>query len=61
MANIDPEPVFDQHQDLLFYRIPLRCRFREPGRYTIQVSFLRATSDVVKGEIPFDVVTEEGG
>jgi len=61
MTHIDPEPVFDQDEELQFFRIRLRCRFRAPGRYTIQVSFLRTTSsDVVKGEIPFDVVTEEG-
>jgi len=59
MTHIDP--VFDQDEELKFFRIRLRCRFRVPGRYTIQVTFLRTTSsDVVKGEIPFDVVIEEG-
>jgi hypothetical protein len=58
MTHIDP--VFDQ-EELKFFRIRLRCWFRVPGRYMIQVTFLRTTSsDVVKGDIPFDVVSEEG-
>jgi hypothetical protein len=58
-GHLSPRPTFNEGVEFLPYRVRLRCTFPEPGRYTIQLCFFREQgSDVVKGEIPFDVLSE---
>jgi hypothetical protein len=60
MAHMEPAPEFQQEHEFRPLWLRLRCSFPEPGRYTIQVGFFQRTGgDVVKAEVPFDVVAEE--
>jgi hypothetical protein len=52
-------PSFREEFELLPVLVRLRCKFPEPGRYTIQICFFQAaTVDVVKGEQPFYILEE---
>jgi hypothetical protein len=52
-------PVFQEEFELLPVLMQLRCKFLEPGRYTIQVCFFQEeTADVVKGEQPLYILEE---
>jgi hypothetical protein len=58
-ADLNPVSEFPGDQAFHFATLRLRCRFREPGRYTIQLSFShKMSTDVVKGEMPFYVLEE---
>jgi hypothetical protein len=60
MMNMEPSPEFEREPAFVPVLMPLRCAFPEPGRYTIQVCFLQPTgSDIVKAEVPFNVLAEE--
>jgi hypothetical protein len=57
-AKLEPEPTFDEDQDIDFARLQRKCTFAEEGRYTCQIWFFREEgSGVLKGELPFHVGT----
>ena len=60
MADLHPVPEFLEEYGLVSVRMRLRPAFPEAERYTIQVSFFQATgSDVLKAELPFNILPEE--
>jgi hypothetical protein len=59
-AHLEPRPHFDVHGGLWFIGYPVRCKFPEAGNYSVQIWFFQQQgSDVLKGEIPFAVVSED--
>jgi hypothetical protein len=59
-ANLKPRPRFDAGDEVLPGRVRLRCAFPEAGRYTVQLWFFQEQgNDVLKGELPFLVQTED--
>jgi hypothetical protein len=60
IADLDPAPEFEEEHAVVTVSVRLRGAFPEAGRYTIRVNFLQpAASDVLKAEVPFDVVAEK--
>jgi hypothetical protein len=58
-SRMSPNPRFEEDSDFLPLRVRIRCSFPEPGRYIIQACFFQEMgSDVLKGELPFDVFQE---
>lgn len=56
-AHFDPTPVFDAGSGVMPVRMKIRCSFPESGKYAVQVWFFREIeSDVLKGELPFEIV-----
>jgi len=59
IAKLTPTPTFHQVSEFLVVPLRIRCSFPEAGRYVFQVWFYNHYgSDVLKGEMPFDVVQE---
>jgi hypothetical protein len=58
-GNLYPRPEFDYHGGVRPMRAPIRCLFPEEGTYSVQVWFFQEQgSDVLKGEMPFTVFSE---
>jgi hypothetical protein len=59
-GNLTPRPSFGGDGGLWAIYYPVRCRFPGEGIYSVQVWFFQEQgSDVLKGEIPFAVMTED--
>jgi len=59
-AHLVPHPEFHEGAELQAYRVPIRCAFPERGDYSVQVWFFQQeNSDVLKGELPFSVITRD--
>ncbi len=59
IGKLTPTPVFQDDHEFLPVPMRLKCTFPQPGRYVIQVCFFQETfSDIVKAEMPLDVVEE---
>ena len=58
-GHLTPPPAFGTNGGLWIIGYPLRCRFSQEGKYSVQVWFFQEQgSDVLKGELPFAVVME---
>lgn len=58
-AHLNPSPEFEQGVDIFSARVKIRCRFPEPGKYTVQIWFFQPSEhDVLKGEIPLIIEME---
>ncbi len=58
-AHLAPHPRFEGKDETLAAVAHLRCSFPHAGRYTVQAWFYQEVgSDVLKGELPFSVVSE---
>jgi hypothetical protein len=58
-AHLEPTPSFSPNDELWAHVAPIRCSFPEAGQYSVQVWFFQEqASDVLKGELPFSVLTE---
>jgi hypothetical protein len=58
-AHMALSPRFEDADETFATVIPLRCSFPQAGRYMIQLWFYQEQGDdVLKGELPFLVVTE---
>jgi hypothetical protein len=59
-SYLRPTPTFEVDGAICTGRAAIRCSFPEEGRYTVQVWFFQELGlDVLKGEMPFSIVTEE--
>ena len=59
-AYLRPRPSFRVDDDVCTGRVPLRCRFPEAGRFTVQLWFFQEQGyDVLKGETPFFIHAED--
>jgi hypothetical protein len=60
-AKLEPRPTFASNDNLYAGRTRIRCSFPGPGPYTVQLWFFQEHgNDVLKGEIPFAIMREEG-
>jgi hypothetical protein len=58
-GKLSPDPTFAAGRESLPVPVRIRCTFPEAGRYSVQVWFFQEhRSDVLKGELPFDVLRE---
>jgi hypothetical protein len=58
-CHLTPTPTFTEDTEHLACYIRTRCVFPAPGRYMVQVWFFQPQGlDLVKGELPFDVIEE---
>jgi hypothetical protein len=58
-GQLAPRPQFDAETEFFPLVVRIRCSFPEAGRYTFQVWFYQQQgSDILKGEMPFDVLQE---
>jgi hypothetical protein len=59
-AEIEPPPQFEEGDNYLSLDLPMRIRFPQAGRYTVEIWFFQeAAANVVKMEQPFYVIESE--
>jgi hypothetical protein len=58
-GKLSPDPTFAAGRESLPVPVRIRCTFPAADRYSVQVWFFQERgSDVLKGELPFDVFHE---